>query len=339
MTVIEAIGSNGFLLPPMIILAAKQHQASWYHNLHPDWIIGVSDTGWTNDNLGRKWLEEVFDKNTKPRTAGVYRLLILDGHGSHATAEFDHFCSENKIICLYLPSHSSHLLQPLDVACFGPLKHLYGQRIQTFMKLGINHIDKNDFLEVYQAVRPQAFTASNINAAFSGAGLIPYNPGRVLDNLHISHTTPPGTPHSKSSSSWTAETPKTTKDLKRQGVLVRRLLERRTASPCATGEAVNQVMKGCEIAMNNALLLEHEVKQLREANQHQKRKRQTPKAFIASGGTLTGIDGQKRVQDIEEAAREVEDEGERPRKRAPPQCTNCQVIGHKRNSCPSRPSN
>lgn len=322
----------------MIILAAKQHQASWYQNLHPDWAIGVSETGWTNDQLGKRWLE-LFNEHTKASTAGVYRLLILDGHGSHATAEFDHICNENKIICLYLPPHSSHLLQPLDVACFGPLKHTYGQQIQTFMKLGINHIDKDDFLEVYQAMRPQVLTSSNINAGFAGAGLVPYSPERVLDGLHILNTTPPGSSHSKESSSWTAETPKTAKELKKQNALIRRLIGRRTASPCPVREAVDQVVKGCEVAMNQALILDHEVKQLRSSNQRQKQKRETSRTYIASGGILTGAEGQQRVQEMEEAGREVVEEGERPRKRAPPQCTNCHLIGHNRTSCPTRPRN
>ena len=52
------------------------------------------------------------------QTIGTYRLLILDGYSSHATAEFDRFCVERRIILLYKPIHSSHLLQLLDVACF-----------------------------------------------------------------------------------------------------------------------------------------------------------------------------------------------------------------------------
>lgn len=39
------------------------------------------------------------------------------------------------------------------------------------MKLRINHVDKNDFLEVYQAVHSQAFTAFNINAGIAGIGI------------------------------------------------------------------------------------------------------------------------------------------------------------------------
>jgi len=38
-------------------------------------------------------------------------LLVLDGHGSHFTAEFDRYCSNNSIVVLCMPPHSSHLLQ------------------------------------------------------------------------------------------------------------------------------------------------------------------------------------------------------------------------------------
>jgi hypothetical protein len=63
------------------------HQASWYNDLPPGWVIGVSENGWTNNEIGLFWLEHVFDKHTKNRTIGRHRLLILDGHGSHVTPE------------------------------------------------------------------------------------------------------------------------------------------------------------------------------------------------------------------------------------------------------------
>jgi hypothetical protein len=57
---------------------------------------------------------------------GAKRLLILYGHSSHQTAEFDDFCRQNAIICLCMPPHTSRLLQPLDVGVLGPLKRAYG---------------------------------------------------------------------------------------------------------------------------------------------------------------------------------------------------------------------
>ena len=129
-TSIIAINAIGWSLPPQIIFAAVKHQSQWYDNLPENYTLSVSNNGWTTDKLGIEWLEKVFEPNTAPRTIrGRYRLLILDGHSSHATAEFDRFCMERRIIPLYMPSHSSHILQSLDVSCFSPLKHLYGQRV------------------------------------------------------------------------------------------------------------------------------------------------------------------------------------------------------------------
>src|SRR5271170_1385657 len=49
------------------------------------------------------------------KTDAGYRLLILDGHGSHVTGEFLGYCIQHKIVLLVLPPHTSHLTQPLDV--------------------------------------------------------------------------------------------------------------------------------------------------------------------------------------------------------------------------------
>jgi len=52
-----------------------------------------------------------------------------------------------------MPPHSSHLLQPLDIGCFALLKRVYGRLVENQMQLGINHIDKLDFLAAYPHAR------------------------------------------------------------------------------------------------------------------------------------------------------------------------------------------
>jgi hypothetical protein len=58
-----------------------------------------------------------FHKYARP--IGVYRLLLLDGHGSYATFRFKALANNYKIILLYLLAHTTHRLQPLDVGIFG----------------------------------------------------------------------------------------------------------------------------------------------------------------------------------------------------------------------------
>ena len=150
-TVIETIGARGFAIPPLVIFEAIMHQTAWYENglLPGDWSIGISENGWTNNVIGLAWLKDVFDKYIKDRIIGRYRLLILDGHGSHVTPEFDQYYLDQRIIVLYIPPHSSHLLQPLDVGCFSALKRSYGRSVERLISLGVNHIDKQEFLPLY----------------------------------------------------------------------------------------------------------------------------------------------------------------------------------------------
>ena len=43
----------------------------------------TSPNGWTNNDLGLTWLEQVFDRRSKLKARRRWRLSILDGHDSH----------------------------------------------------------------------------------------------------------------------------------------------------------------------------------------------------------------------------------------------------------------
>jgi hypothetical protein len=77
-TVIDCISSYGWNVPPVIIFEGKVHQSTWYSDTLPlDWVIGVSENGWTDNELGLTWLKHVFEKHTTHRMKGVYRLLTV----------------------------------------------------------------------------------------------------------------------------------------------------------------------------------------------------------------------------------------------------------------------
>jgi hypothetical protein len=56
------------------------------------------------------WLEQVFDRYTKAKARRRYRLLILDGHGSHVTKDFIDYCDSYKILLLIFPPYATHTL-------------------------------------------------------------------------------------------------------------------------------------------------------------------------------------------------------------------------------------
>ena len=84
-------------------------------------------------------------------------------------SEFEKYCLERLIIPRCMPAHSSHLCQPLDLGCFSALKGSYGEGVAASIRLGVNRIDKQEFLSLYQTARVQALSSNNIRSGFKGA--------------------------------------------------------------------------------------------------------------------------------------------------------------------------
>lgn len=87
--IIVYVNSEGLDIPPFLVVQGKYHLASWYNEdgFPQDWVIKPTSNGWTNIETGLEWLEH-FDKHTRGRTKGAYRMLVLDGHESHESAIF-----------------------------------------------------------------------------------------------------------------------------------------------------------------------------------------------------------------------------------------------------------
>jgi hypothetical protein len=120
-TAIECMSMTGYLLPPLLILPGKHQMSDWYDSnrdhLPNQYMIKTSDNSYTNDKIAYHWIHH-FDSFTKVRTTGPYRLLLMDNHGSHLTADFIQFCIINDILLLLFPPHLTHILQPLDSVPF-----------------------------------------------------------------------------------------------------------------------------------------------------------------------------------------------------------------------------
>lgn len=142
-----------------------------------------------------------------------------------------------------MPSHSSHLLQPLDVGCFSPLKRAYGRQIEDFMRYGINHITKTEFLPAFKAAFDASISPANIRGAFRGSGLIPFNPEAVISTLDVRLETP--TPPPANNLPWESKTPSTTLELTSQTVLISTKITRHQSSSLSPIlQAVDQLAKG-----------------------------------------------------------------------------------------------
>lgn len=290
-TAIQAINACGWAIPPFIIFAGKYHLSAWYegNDIPQDWTIALSENGWTTNELGVEWLRH-FVKHTYQRV-GTYQLLILDGHKSHNSLEFQTICKENKIIIISMPPHSSHLLQPLDVGCFSAQKKAYGCEVDSLIRSHINHITKLEFLPAFRAAFNRSITKDNICASFRGAGLVPFNPDAVLSRLDVKLRTP--TPPTRLVDQWESKTPSNTRELEAQTTLIRNRIQRhQNSSPSSIIESINQLAKGAELTIHSGVLLRDQVAQLQRANEAATNRRERKKKRIQKQGALTKAEGE-----------------------------------------------
>jgi hypothetical protein len=337
-TVVLGINAMGWAIPPYLIFAGKNHLSAWYkeEGLPKDWAIAVSENGWTTNELGVEWLEH-FDRHTKGKVVGTYRLLIIDGHGSHESVEFHKRCKEKKIIALCMPSHSSHLLQPLDVGCFAPLKRAYGRQAENLMRNRITHITKLEFLPCFKAAFFDSITESNIQGGFRGAGLVPFNPEAVISKLDVRLRTP--TPPLPNEEPWESKTPSNTLEIGSQSTLVKTRIQRHlNSSPTSMVEAFEKLAKGAAVVAHKLALAQKEIAELQAANKAATQRKSHKRKRIQTEGTLTVEEGQRLValkefgvrSDGKKASKKVRTGEAGPSQR---HCKTCGETGHNSRTC------
>lgn len=75
-------------------------------------------SGWFDNVCFTDWFQTIIVPYCR-RTSGV-KVLLGDNLSSHFTSDVLNLCPEIKFKCL--PANSTHLMQPLDVAFYAPLK-------------------------------------------------------------------------------------------------------------------------------------------------------------------------------------------------------------------------
>jgi hypothetical protein len=122
----------------------------------------------------------------------------------------------NRIHLLYLPAHSSHLLQPLDLTPFSILKTRYRNEIRALSTLdNAAPIKKERFIISYNKAREEALSERIIRAGWRAAGLCPFNPNLVLLSSQITGrpVTPPAANQASTISEQVFNTPRSSQAL------------------------------------------------------------------------------------------------------------------------------
>ena len=118
-TIVGCCSVAGFYMPPMVNWDRKTLAPELTIGEVPGTIYGLSENDWVDMELFHAWFSNHFLRYVP---AVQPPLLLLDGHSSHYCPKTIGLAAHEKIILFALPPNTTHMCQPLDRGCFGPLK-------------------------------------------------------------------------------------------------------------------------------------------------------------------------------------------------------------------------
>lgn len=122
LTTLVTCSASGKIPPPMVVYSYKRIPRQVVEKVPHNWGIGRSENGWMTGETFFEYVANIFHPWLTAQNIKFPIILFLDGHTSHLTLALSEFCSNNEIILIALCANATHILQPLDVAVFRPLK-------------------------------------------------------------------------------------------------------------------------------------------------------------------------------------------------------------------------
>jgi len=188
-TILGCGSASGQALPPMIIFPRERMSLDLVSGTPADTLFTGTTLGWINSAVFFKWFKFFVGQIPPKRPV----LLLYDGHGSHISTDVIECAHLHHIEIMYLPAHTSHLLQPLDVGVFKSLKTHFNEACRKFLCSNPGRV-----IIIYNISRlvgecwPQALTPANLISAFCNSGIYPLNPSKITaEKLAPSQTTNP----------------------------------------------------------------------------------------------------------------------------------------------------
>lgn len=92
---------EGQTISPLLFVQEHFYLPNWYTetDFPADRAIKPTSNRWRNHDKGLEWLKH-FNKHILSRRKGKYRILVLDGHESHESVDFQSYCKANDIISM-----------------------------------------------------------------------------------------------------------------------------------------------------------------------------------------------------------------------------------------------
>ena len=254
-TVVACIGTKDAIVPPLVVYRGKYLQDSWFQSQEdvPQLAI-TTESGWSNDCVQLKWIQECFDPATKSLAKAGQKppLLYFDGAEHHVRVKCIEECLKRNIICIVLPAHLSHRYQPLDVTFFNTLKSKYHSQMENhyFGARKAVRVNKGMFWGWHQKAWKATVNSRAIRAGWRDSGLWPLS-RQIMCPLPPQRATTPDRPLSPQNvlTPWTQRIYRLNNTAYRQGFI-------------DPDTMITKLSKACGYLLPQVLQQEEEIKKL-----------------------------------------------------------------------------
>ena len=174
LSVPSCINADGGSIPNFYILKGTYFLEDYIARCEDGAVMGMQPNVWMTKWLFESWISHFITCLKKGPGVDLTKrhLLILDGHNSHVTLEVVRTAMESGVDIISLPSHTSHALQPLDVACFRPFKCAFRKQRDAWTVLNKNKkVGKQDLCEWTSKALQTALTTKSIKSGFKKRGI------------------------------------------------------------------------------------------------------------------------------------------------------------------------
>lgn len=182
-------------------------------------------------------------------------------------------CFCENIFMAFLPAHSSHVLQPLDLGVFSSLKKAYRRHLGDLAILtDSSPVGKLNFLRCYIKARLDALTEKNIKAGFRATGIYPRNKVRALSSRQVVAPARRATPEPAQGQVVGLQTPKGRRD-------AQKLLDATGIKSPGTRLAFRKIAKALEEKDMQLAMANERIRKLTAENEQlraSKRRRKVP---------------------------------------------------------------
>ena len=113
----------GTIVPVYVTYKALNVYPTWVEGGPPGTRFNRSKSGWFDARIFEDWFEFLMLPILRKQTGT--KILLGDNLSSHLSSHVLTLCQQNNVKFIALPPNSTHMLQPLDVAFFGPMKRFW----------------------------------------------------------------------------------------------------------------------------------------------------------------------------------------------------------------------